>query len=138
MDLFRLFTGHSQGPRKKLLSRKIFSLIDFVHESQKNVNLSTEREFIHTMDNCLWHGQAMKCPLTVYIFVSLIVSDQNCPRDLDLSRKILTSLTHFLGPCHTPATTFLEQGFNDTCNLVSRWGQMENCVQICLGPGPPN
>ena len=65
---------------------------------QKNVNLSTEREFINSMDNCLWHGQAMKCPLTVCLFVSIIVYDQNCPRDLDLSRKILTSLTDFLGP----------------------------------------
>ena len=74
---------------------------------QKNVNLSTEREFIHTMDNCLWHGQAMKCPLTVCLFVSLVVSDQNCPQDLDLSRKILTSLTDFLGPCVAgPQSTF--------------------------------
>ena len=69
-----------------------------VDNCQKNVNLSTEREFIHTMDNCLWHGQAMKCPPTVCQFVSLVVSGQNFSQDLDLSRKILTSLTDFLGP----------------------------------------
>ena len=86
---------------------------------QKNVNLSTEREFIHTMDNCLWHGQAMKCPLTVCLFVSLVVSDQNCPRDLDLSRKILTSLTDFLGPCSPPAPGF-----------VGAWGVK---VQVFVG-----
>ena len=68
-------------------------IVHIMDNCQKNGNLSTERVFVHSMDNCPWHGKAMKCLLTVCLFVLRIVSDQNCPQDLDLSRKILTSLT---------------------------------------------
>ena len=49
------WAGGAQGPRKI------------------KGNLSTEREFVHSMDKCKWHGKAMKCPLTVCLFVLRVV-----------------------------------------------------------------
>ena len=45
----------------------------------------------------LHEWKAIKCPLTVCPFVLRVVSDQNCPQDLDLSTKIYSSLITFLG-----------------------------------------
>ena len=55
---------------------------------------------IQSMDKCpLVHGfLAITCRLTVCPFSNALFCDQNCPRDLYLSRKILTILHTFSDP----------------------------------------
>ena len=66
--------------------------------------MSKEWTYVHSMANCPWHGQSIKCPLTVCLFILHVVSDQNFPQDLNLSRKNLTTLTGFPEPCLCPLT----------------------------------
>ena len=54
---------------------------------------------VHSMDKCPWQDNLKNVHLR-------IVSDQNCPQDLNLSRKNLTSLTHFPEPCLPPSTNY--------------------------------
>ena len=65
--------------------KMVCSIVHTIDNCSCYGQFSTVWTIFHSMDNYPLHGKAIKCPLTVCAFVVLLVSDQNCPQDLDLS-----------------------------------------------------